>query len=199
MELSVREAAELLGCSTRTLRARLARGEIRGHKRDGAWRIARSDLPLTEAQRDEILSRAEQVRETVEGALPRLTLERGSSPRRSVLDLEPLRHVRALLATWDALDPVPPCVADARGHLQAAVTELCRGAHAFDPASKVAAFREARDRLSRAVAALILDSGAPLDDERKVWVETLEGRALAALGGLLRWAERLGSRRRNAR
>ena len=61
MDLSVREAAELLGCSTRTLRARLARGEIRGHKRDGAWRIARSDLPLTEAQRDEILSRAEQV------------------------------------------------------------------------------------------------------------------------------------------
>ena len=51
MELTVREAAALMGRSARPVRAQVARGELPGVKRGGRWLIPRKALPLTEAQR----------------------------------------------------------------------------------------------------------------------------------------------------
>ena len=49
MDLTVREAATLLGCSSRSVRARLARGSLLGQKRGGYWKIPRDRLPLIDA------------------------------------------------------------------------------------------------------------------------------------------------------
>ena len=51
MELTITEAATLLGRSPRTVRAQVARGELPGFKRGGQWVIRREALPLSEAQR----------------------------------------------------------------------------------------------------------------------------------------------------
>ena len=45
MLLTVIEAATVLGCSPRAVRARIARGELKGSKQDGQWRIPRGDHP----------------------------------------------------------------------------------------------------------------------------------------------------------
>ena len=70
MELSVREAATLMGRSPRTVRAQLARGELPGVKRGGRWRVQRRHLPLTEDQRRALQTKADGIRQLVDDALP---------------------------------------------------------------------------------------------------------------------------------
>ncbi len=70
MNLTVREAAVLLGRSPRTVRAQVARGVLPGRKVGGRWRLKRETLPLTEAQRRQLRRKAEAVRRAVDQALP---------------------------------------------------------------------------------------------------------------------------------
>ena len=58
MELTITEAATLLGRSPRTVRAQVARGELPGFKRGGQWVIRREALPLSEAQRAALQQKA---------------------------------------------------------------------------------------------------------------------------------------------
>lgn len=197
MELTVQEAATLLGASARTVRARLARGDLPGTKRGSRWVIAREDLPLSERERARLAQRAHELRASVEHALA--SAPGGARRARSALDLETVQHARGLLAELRGADGAGPALA--RRELERALVDLVRGAHAYDRESKLLALRRARDRTSRAVAALVLASDGPLDAAAERWVEALEGRVLASLGGLLRWVERLGSqpaRRRDA-
>ena len=60
MELSITEAATLLGRSARTVRAQVARGELPGFKRGGQWVIRKEALPLSEAQRRAALGEGER-------------------------------------------------------------------------------------------------------------------------------------------
>lgn len=70
MELSLSEAATILRVPARTLRGRLARGEIEGTKRAGRWFLARDALPWTPGQRRRALERGAEIREAVDRALP---------------------------------------------------------------------------------------------------------------------------------
>jgi hypothetical protein len=65
MLLSLREAAILLGRSPRTLRAQVARGEVKGVKQNNRWMIARAALPMSDSRLAEVQRRAEQVRAEV--------------------------------------------------------------------------------------------------------------------------------------
>lgn len=51
MELTIREAAPLLGRSMRALRAKIARGELQATRRGRTWILTLEDLPLSSAQR----------------------------------------------------------------------------------------------------------------------------------------------------
>ena len=70
MDLTVREAATLLGCSARSVRARLVRGSLPGQKKGSTWTIPRDRLPLTELQRRKLQRKADAVRRAVEDVLP---------------------------------------------------------------------------------------------------------------------------------
>lgn len=59
MMLTVTEAAQLLGQSPRTVRARLARGDLPGRKRGGRWIVPRDVLPLSEAEHRRIQAQAD--------------------------------------------------------------------------------------------------------------------------------------------
>lgn len=71
MNLTLREAADLLEMRPRTLRDQLRRGAIRGRKQEGRWVICKSDLPLRDVDRQTCRTRIARTHADVERAVPR--------------------------------------------------------------------------------------------------------------------------------
>ena len=95
MLLTPREAATALGCSERTVRARLQSGRLRGFKKGGRWRVHRKDLPLSEDQRRALQARANTIRSTVEAALPSRTASHNGQRPNSLVSVSPRERDRA--------------------------------------------------------------------------------------------------------
>jgi excisionase family DNA binding protein len=185
MELGIKEAAALLGVHPRTLRERLVHGKLNGTKRGGRWRIQQADLPLSEGQRRALRQRASEAREALEEGLTHVP---GHRRRRSVRDLEPFERLVGLLQQIDGQVDDRCLAAD----LEAGLLLLAEGAHAFDRDSKLLALRNARARLAQACGRLALQPGRMLGAlTGSGLLQSIEQEVLPALGGLLRWAERL--------
>ncbi len=195
MELTVREAAALLGRSPRAVRAQLVRGDLRGAKRGGRWRVERRHLPLTEAQRESLQAKAETVRKAVEEALPsRLARTRGQKSR-SLADLDAFRHGAGLLARLradesDALSDVSR--RRVIRQLEEALLALAEAAQHFERELKLEAIHRARAHLARATAVLLLEAGIPPREPVFAWVTTLESEIIPAVAGFARWVDKLG-------
>ncbi|MCA8957320.1 MAG: helix-turn-helix domain-containing protein [Planctomycetes bacterium] len=185
MELTIREAAPLLGRSTRAVRAWIARGQLPAHKRGNTWWIRSEDLPLTHHQRTGIQARADQVRQIVDDALPSRAARTRDRRSRSVVDLHAFRAGQELLRELAALEPTETRTQTARA-IRAALLDLGAGTYEFDRATRAASFRRARRRLARTICRLVLaEQGAP---ELHVCAR-IENDMLPPIGGLLRWAE----------
>lgn len=104
MEITVTEAAALLGRSVRTVRAQVARGELPGIKRGGQWFVNKAALPLTEPQRAAMQAKADTLRGALEQALPPRLARSGGSLRRGLADLDAFRLGAVLLAELRAAD-----------------------------------------------------------------------------------------------
>lgn len=192
MELSVSEVATLLGVSPRTVRARRARGELAGTKRGERWMVAREALPLSDAQRRSLQARADAVRATVDAALPgRLARTLGSEVR-TLWDLDAFRLGVELTADLRASEA--PGAADAALELELGLMALAEGVHVFDRGRKLAALDEARARVGRASARLLISGGS--HDPSTAFVSRLEGQVGPAIAGYARWVSRLGKDRR---
>ncbi|MCB9765616.1 MAG: helix-turn-helix domain-containing protein [Alphaproteobacteria bacterium] len=189
MDLTLREAATLLGRSPRTLRGQLARGDVPGRKKGGRWLIPSDTLPLTEPQRRALQAKADEVRELVEDALPSRTARRRKEGLRSVVDLEAFRVGRPVLRALQAADR--PALVPAAAELERCLVILAEGCHLFHREPKLAALNEARSHLGRAIGHLALAAEDPTAEPEATWLSTLEREALPALSGLVRWAERL--------
>jgi len=182
MKLTIREAAALLGCSPRTVRARIARGELPAAKQGGRWQIDREHLPLTEPQRRALQAKADAVREAVEVVLPsRAALRRGDR-RRSVLDLDPFRRGVVLLAELRTDSGAPET---ATALIEDALLCLAEAHHLYAPPQKLDALRRARAALGRSVGLLGLHGDAHLPR-----VRIIEEELLPVIAGLSRSAER---------
>lgn len=207
MDLSVREAAVVLGRSQRTVRDQLARGDLPGVKRDGRWWVRKDALPLTEPQRRALAAKAESLRQAVEAALPSRAATSPRSRRPCVDDSAAFRLGRALLFRLEAQIDAPrrPAPHDAnselprlRAALRAALMQIAVSVHQFAPALKLAALNRARHLMAREAARLALD--APHDEPLEpglpgpLQVE-LEAELLPAIAREARRAERLGERR----
>lgn len=178
MELTLREAATILGVTPRAVRARIARGSLHGFKRGGRWVVPRSSLDGDPEQRRRLRAVSDDVRATVEKALP-------DRDARSVAELKPFRETVAVLTrVQDAPAPAPRAV-DA---LHEALGLLAEGHHQFHRDTKVAAFAAARGRLCHALAALLL---TPTDPPARHAAEAIERQVLPPRAGLIRWAEGL--------
>ncbi len=188
MDLSLREAATLLGRRPRTVRAQLARGELKGRKRDGKWLIRRADLPLTEAQRRTLTRKIVSLHDAVDAAIPEAVRDRVGAVGLAQLDVFRLgRDVRGeMTASGEG-----SAASDALG---AALIAIGEGHHQFDPATKRAAFINARAHLSRVVVELLLGDPPPEAPEAR-WAAAIEAEVLPRLAGLIRWAEALPAAR----
>jgi hypothetical protein len=97
MDITIREAAPLLGRSPRAIRARIARGELPARRQGHTWVLPLEHLPLTAAQRASMLGRADDARAAVEQALPSRLASTRARKHRSVLDLDSFRTAREVL------------------------------------------------------------------------------------------------------
>lgn len=209
MLLTLREAATLLDCPPRTLRARLTRGDIPARKVGGQWRIRRADLPMTPAQRRATQDKLAELRAAVEAAVPASVRARIGAGTLAELDVFALG--RAVLVELEGADGttdgttngIPDGMSDEATHgtsdagrcLRAGLVALAEGHFQFDRDVKLAALTAARAHLARAVACLALDGACSPDiaTQRAAWAHRLEGDVLPRLAGLIRWAEALPS------
>ncbi len=194
MELSVREAATLMGRTPRAIRAQVASGKLPGRKKGGRWRISSEALPLDEARRRGLQAKADGLRRAVERVLPSRTASTSGDRRRSVADLGSFQAGSSLLRELaDRGDEVLGTAAadQARELLQEALLDLSEAAHHYDRSAKLAACLRCRAGLARATGLLLLAAPDPQASPVFDWLTLLETEALPALAGFIRWVERL--------
>lgn len=198
MELSARETAALMGLSPRAIRARLARGDLPGTKRNGRWCVPRHRVPLTEGQRQTLQSKADTIRDAVEEVLPSRLAESHGRRHRSLADLDAFRYGVDLLremreSPCEALSE--PASRRIQGHVEEGLLALAEAVQQFDRPVKLDALQRSRAHLARATALLLVEAGVPPPDPIHGWVGTLEGHVIPAVAGFARWADRLGKKK----
>lgn len=193
MKLSARETATLLNRNLRTVRGQLARGELPGVKKNGRWVVTRKDLPLTEAQRRSLQTKANRIRRTVEGVLPSRRARNHGDRSRSLADLDAFRLGAELLFEIRASGNVLPLSLrdKVQGVLEEGLLEIADAAFQYDREIKLAALNRARAALARVIATLLLTAGDPLKEPVEGWVTALEEEVLPAVAGFARWTDGL--------
>lgn len=198
MELSVREAATLMGRSPRTVRAQVARGELPGVKRNGQWKIQRRHLPLTEAQHQALQDKAQTIRDAVETALPSRLARHAADRTKSILDLDAFRAGVSVLQRMRACSDTTLSDDTRRRvgeRIEGALLALSEAVLQFDRQVKLDALHRSRARVAHAIAFLLMDSEIPPREPVLGWVCQLENEVAAGIGGLARWVDRLRGKR----
>jgi len=186
MELSLTEAARLLGKSERQMRYLIQEARIPGRKVHGHWVIRREDLPLSEGQVQAARQKTERAARLAEEILR--PEEEGSPKSHSIRQLRAYQVGAPLYR-----DLVEKTGADhpATGLMREALMLLACGYHEFESHGKAEHYGRARQQASRAVMALLIED----EESHRGLVERLETSFLPALGGLIHQAERRGRRR----
>ena len=196
MELTVREAAVLTGCNPRTLRARLARGEMPGVKRNGRWILDRRSLPLTDDQRRRLERKSDGIRRAVDRVLPSRTAETRGDRRRSLADLDVFRLTLDLHRELVNDERLPTAQRRQLGRLsRSALLALAETFHEFNREAKRLAVRRARAALARLAAVLLVEHGLPPADPASELLRRVEHEVLPAVAGLARFIDGLGRSR----
>lgn len=177
MELTLDEAAARMGKSVRQIRYMMQEGRLRAVKRGGRWYVKAADLPQPAEQRERKQAR---LRAAVEGALD---LDRAPGPRR--YSLRDLRAFQIGLPLYNSAASLAGAQHPATLALERMLTHLARGCHRYDEASKLDAYRQARDEASLAACALLM---RPVERAAGL-VDTIEQELMPALAGLLRRIE----------
>lgn len=158
MQLSIAEAAALLGKSVRQVRYMIDMGRIPARKVGGRWVIRKDALPRSVGQRKAQERRRERLRDAVDDAL--------ESPRRTPkkrFSFRDLRAVQLMLPIYEGTRELgedhPSTLA-----LRMSLEHLCRGCHRYQRGDKAQAYRAGRDEASRAACALALCDTGPAHD-----------------------------------
>lgn len=188
MDLSICEAAPLLGRSERAVRARIARGELPARRHGRTWRIPLATLPLTDAQRESLQHRSDAARRALDAVLPSAAAKDRRHAQRSVADLLPFARGVDLLRDLQRLEPGNQALGPCCERLRRALAEIAAGAVEYGPDHRVAALRSARADLGRVVG--LLWCAAATDAALADLARRLEHDVIPPLGGLLRQTER---------
>ncbi|MCB9795822.1 MAG: hypothetical protein H6741_24260 [Alphaproteobacteria bacterium] len=183
MELSLSDAARLLGKTPRQLRYLIKMGKVPATKADnGRWVLKSEELPLSEGQLRARARHAGELREAVEAALGPHLEGRGAKPY-SVRETAAFAVGRPLhRRVQEALDAEHP----ASRALTEALVAVSRGVHRYHDRDKHDAYVRARERAAEAVALLYLST----DPAAEGLGQELEAELMPALTGLVRRVER---------
>lgn len=185
VELSLTQAAQLMGKTRRQLEYLIQTGRLQARKERGRWRIDETALPLSPEQRAASARRAQALRETATEVLDRAV----PKTRYSIRDL---KAFQAALSLWYDSSPILPADHPARGYLRTTLDQLAIGCHRFDRRHKAAAYSAARDAASLSACALLADGAAQPE-----WVSRIEDQIIPAIAGLIRRTDRDTPRRRD--
>jgi hypothetical protein len=184
MLLSLEQAAERLGKTTRQVRYLIKQGRLPAQKQAGRWMIDADDLPLSDPQKAAVDRRERALRDAVEEGLG---LNQEPPARYSVRNMKSFQIALPLFQNVSAALGAEHAAAVA---MREVLLLLTRGCHRFDREDKAAAYRTARDAASLAVCELILSG----QEAAEPLVHEIEQNLMAALSGLLRRMERRGRR-----
>lgn len=184
MELTIHEAAALLGKSPRTVRAHVATDAIPARKSNGRWMIASDSLPLTEVQRRSLPRRAQEARDAVERALPQRLRGAGRGTR-SVRDFEPFARLVQILGESDP--GRTPWHMRSHRTIALALRSLAVACHEYSGDRRTEQLRAARRRLAHLIAAG--HAAIAIDGDALAIADRIEQDVLPPIGGLLRWLE----------
>jgi excisionase family DNA binding protein len=193
MEVTVREAAALVGRSPRALRQWIASGRLPARRHGATWLVRIEHMPLTDAQRQRALARGEQLRDLVADVAPSPLATTRERRRRSLQDLDAFRAARDIAAELGRLATAidaPHRLAHAARLVGLGALRLGQGAHEFSNDARSASFRQARRSLARA-AALSWSCPSLPGEAIPDWQrcsDRIEQEVLPLVGGLLRWS-----------
>lgn len=179
MQLSLTQAAQLLGKTRRQVEYLITQERLRARKVGGRWQIDETDLPLSPGQRQAERRRADHLRDAVSDVLDRAA----PRPRYSMRDLHAFATARAI---WQQGGTALAEQHPARGHLRHAIDQLAIGCHRYEHRDKAAAYHAARDALSLAACALLLEG----DEQHEALAARIENEAIPTVAGLMRRSER---------
>lgn len=181
MNLSLTQAAQLLGKTRRQVEYLVKTGRLPAKKEGARWVVADTDLPLSPAQR--------QARERKAAALHAVAEEvLGEAAPKTRYSLRDLKAFREGLAAHAAAREALPATHPALSLLRRGLDELAVGCHRFERRAKAESYGRARDCASLAACALLVDT-PPAGD---ALVEHIEQALIPAIAGLLRRADRGG-------
>ncbi len=190
MDLSLSEAARLLGKSDRQVRYLIREGKLKARKDSGRWIVRREDLPLSGGQERAAKQKRQRAAQMAEEIL-----------RPEGADAKNKYSIRNLRAYREGSEIYRQLTADA-GADHAATTGmreslmlLACGYHEFQAETKADFYARARQEASRVTMALLLED----EEAHREKVERLENGFLPALGGLVNQAEKRGRGRRGRR
>lgn len=181
MELTLEEAATRLGKSPRQVRYMIRHKRISARKAAGRWLVDVDALPRSPGQMEAARRKEAALRAAVDEALS--LPEPRSGARYS------LRNLKAFqigLPLYERATAELGAEHVAALQLRAALGQLARGCHRFEPQHKAEAYRAAREHASVAVCELLLCRGERPD----ALAATVEVELLTAIAGLLRRADR---------
>lgn len=191
MDLTPREAATLLGRSERTVRQWLQSGRLAGRRVGSRWLVPRHALPLTPAQRGELMRRADDLRGAVEAALPSRLGDGSRRSHRSLVDDDLFVALQAARGRATALD----LSAEGSAALRTAAHQIGAARYHFAADQKRAALEAARGALGVCLAEVLWGAPAPLPAEHAAFIIEIEDEVLRRLAGRLRWVESLEASR----
>jgi excisionase family DNA binding protein len=168
MNLSLAEAAQLLGKSERQLRYLIQKGELPARKKGNRWVLERQDLPLTEGQQHASEHKARRARKTAK-----------SGKRLSV---DQLRVCEVGLPLFHELQEAVGIEHPAVPLLRESLMLLACGYYEYEGLEKGQYYSQAREQASRAAMALLLEDREP----RRDFLERFEVDLIPAIGGLIR-------------
>lgn len=178
MILSLSDAARMLGQSERQVRYAIKNGRLEARRVGGRWVIDDSDLPLSPGQVSARTQKGAELRDRVEDALGVGRSTDGYSVRSLDAFVAAARLAREIAAQVGAEHL-------ARQAAEAAVVAIAQGCHRFG-ATKVEAWRDARDLAAAAVAHLHVAG----DPQAIALADRVEAELIPSLVGLVRRAER---------
>ncbi len=190
MELTISEAAHLIGKSNRQIRYLIKNGKLPAHKRGGQWFVKRSELPLTQAQAMAAERKLSRARDVVEEALgpPLAVVENEAVDRRRRFSVQRQPAFRFALPAYRTAVSLVGAEHPAALAMRRALFLITEGWHEFQPQHKVTPLRQARSCLCEALTELLLVDEA--QQEVAALSETIELQVIPALGGMLRYSEK---------
>lgn len=194
MDLTLTQAAAMLGKTPRQVRYLIKTGRLAARKDGAHWLVGADDLPLSDGQRRAAASRIDAVRRAADDALAPVeaAAEKAGRKRFSVRDLRAWRTGAPVYqAVRTALGDAAPAVA----HLRRSLDLLGQGCHAFRPEEKSARYAAAREEAASAAVALLL-SATDGDEARARLADRVEQEYLPDVTSLVRTTERAARRTR---